>query len=75
MNKLLYNSGLRWKQSKDPKNNMKIELGDKSIKGDKKCSKISEIIPGQNSVRLSDAALDYLFFSKICFIKSSLNML
>ena len=32
-------------------------------------------ILGQNYVCLSDAALDHLFFSKICVIKSSLNML
>ena len=31
------------------------------------------VILGQNCVRLSDAALDDLFFSKICFIKSSVN--
>ena len=37
---------------------------------------LSEIIVVQNCVRLSNAAFnDLFFFSKICFIKSSLNML
>ena len=33
------------------------------------------VILDQTCVRLSEAALDHLFFSKIYFIKSSVNML
>ena len=36
---------------------------------------ITVVILGQHYVRLSDAALNNSFFSKICFIKSSSNML
>ena len=35
----------------------------------------SGVILGQNCVRLSEAAHADLFFSKICFIKSTVNML
>ena len=36
---------------------------------------LSGVILGKNCVRLSEAAPDDLFFSKICFIKSSVNVL
>ena len=36
---------------------------------------IPGVILGQNCIRLSDTALNDLFFSKICFIKSSINIL
>ena len=34
---------------------------------------VSGIIVGHNCVQLSDAALDDLFLSKICFMKSSVK--
>ena len=36
---------------------------------------LSGVILGQNCVGLSDAALDDLFLSRICFIKSRVPML
>ena len=36
---------------------------------------LTEVILGQNCVWLLDTALNDLFFSKICFIKNSVNML
>ena len=36
---------------------------------------LPDVILGLNSIRLSDAALDNLFFSKTCFNKGSVNML
>ena len=48
-----------------------VEVASKALPG----LVYSEVILGQNCVRLSDAALDDLFFSKTCFIKSSVNML
>ena len=36
---------------------------------------IAVVILGQNCVQLLDAILDDLFFSKICFIKSSVDMM
>ena len=34
-----------------------------------------DVILGQNYIRFLDAVLDHVFFSKICFIESSVNML
>ena len=56
--------------------NERLIIGDlRSGRPSKNIMHESRVIISQNCVKLSDAALDDLLFSKICFSKSSVDIL
>ena len=55
--------------------NERLIIGDLRSGRPSKNMRESRVIISQNCVKLSDAALDDLLFSKICFSKSSVDIL